>query len=235
MEYIATSAIVLKKTQYKDFKYIVQVFSEKYGVFSADITLNNYIRPPHINVPNICQIVVAKSKNKNYSIREVKPIYIYKELYTNVKKNIITQFIIEVLTKTISENYSDEKLFQFIKEQLILLDTRENSQLRYFHLIFLKNYINILGITPLNNYTSVYSYFNLKEGKFVSHQNSREVLSKEDSEMIYQLFYQNTSDLSHFPVNSCTHYLLDYIQYHHSAHISHSLNMLKEMVIGLDV
>lgn len=235
MEYFSSPAIILKKTEYKDFKYIVHFLSANNGIFTAEVTLNNYIQPPHINILNICQIIALKTKQQKISIKEIKPVYIYKTLFTNIKKNITAQFIIEILTKTLSENYSDEKLFQFVKEHLIQLDTSNENQLKYFHLIFLKEYISILGITPLDNYSPKNIYFNLKDGKFTHYQNSPIILSKEESYLVYQIFHQDNTDLSTLPVLSCTHILLQYLQYHYSANVVHSLNMLKDMVIEVEI
>lgn len=237
MQYLSTSAIILKKTLYKDFKYLVQFLSEKNGTFTAEVTLNNYIQPPHLIIPNICTVVILKNKQQKITLKEIKPTYIYKTLLTNIKKTIIAQFIIEILLKTLSENYSDEKLFQFIKHYLVQLDRLDDTdtQLKYIHLNFLKEYINLLGITPLDNYSSQNIYFNLKDGKFTPYQDPTSTLSKEDAYLLHQLFHQNTIDISTLPILSCTHGLLRYLHYHYSSNIIHSLNMLKDTVIEVEL
>ncbi|RME18778.1 MAG: hypothetical protein D6799_02560 [Bacteroidetes bacterium] len=232
MQHLRTKAIILQKTPFKDFQYILKLYSEKYGLITANIELHHYIQPAHIQIPNLCDVQIVQNKYKKNTIKEIKPIYIYKNIFTHYSKNIIAQFIAEVLLKTIKEEeYTDQKIFQYIQDTLIQLDQSEQKTDVLFHLNFLNKYIKLSGHAPLNNYSSIYPYFDLKEGRFTNTPNPHS-LSKEDSKCLHQFLFDNTSPLSaEIPVLSITHHLVKYMQYHLGLTELHTLTFLKETLL----
>lgn len=230
MESLQTPAIILQKTQIKDFKYILKILSEKQGILSLEAEINNFIQPAHLQPPNLIDVLIVQNKYKKLSAREIKPIYIYQSLYTDYKKNIIAQFISEILIKTIREELSDEKIFHLAFRSFIELDKAPAEKLSVFHLHFLKKYIAYTGHSPLNNYDSKHPYFHLTEGRFVSHSSPMSLVS-DDSKYIYQVFFEDEEDLSqNFPVFRITHHLIDYLKHHLSLQHLHSLPFLKEAI-----
>ncbi|GAB4202345.1 MAG: hypothetical protein Fur0023_08130 [Bacteroidia bacterium] len=231
MQYLSTKAIILQKIPFKDFKYIIKLYSEKYGLISADIELRYYVQPAHIQVPNICDLQILQNKYKKNTVKEIKPVYIYKNILTNYQKNIIAQFIAEVLLKTIKEEeHTDPKIFQYAHDILIQLDQSEQKTDDIFHLNFLKKYIELSGHAPLNNYSSAYPYFDLMEGRFVGTLNQH-TLSKEDSKHLYCFLFDNISPSANLPVLNITHHLIKYMQYHQGLTELHTLTFLKESLL----
>lgn len=229
MQYLQTPAIILQKTQIKDFKYILKILSEKQGLISLDIEINNLIQPAHIQPPNLMDVKIITNKYKKLSALEMKPLYIYQSLYTNYKKNIIAQFISEILIKTIREELADEKVFHLSFQSFIELDKAPSEALSVFHLHFLKKYIIHTGHSPLNNYDDKHPYFHFTEGRFTSYSTPMS-LSADDSKYIYQLFFEETFPATKLPISRLTHHLIDYLKYHLSLQHLHSLPFLKEAI-----
>jgi DNA repair protein RecO (recombination protein O) len=234
MQFIQTPAIILQKIPINDFKFIIKLFSEKKGLISASVEINNFIQPALFQPPNITNIQIIQNKNNKYSIKDIAPIYIYKELYLDFKKNTIAQFITEILIKSIKEELTDEKLFQLSKQTFINLDKYVYQNINYVHLEFIKNYLLISGHYPINNYDTYNQYFNPSEGRFVHSQNIS-TLSKDDSLLIYQFFFTDNENTSSIPVLHLTHILLNYLQLHLSIPSIQSLTMLKEALLEFEL
>ncbi|MCX7729482.1 MAG: DNA repair protein RecO C-terminal domain-containing protein [Bacteroidia bacterium] len=231
MKFIQTNAIILQKTQVRDFKYILKFYSESLGLISADIEVQQYLQPAHIQIPNICYIHIIQNKYKKNTIKEIKPLYIYQTIFSNYQKNIIAQFITEIIIKTIKDEYTDPKLFKWIQESLVLLDQSDHVTLEIFHLNFLKKYIELSGLMPLNNYSASNPYFNLVDGRYTSTP-SNHTLSAEDSKNLHVFLFSNNPNANHtFPVLNLTHILIDYMKYHYGLQELQTLVFLKESIL----
>lgn len=233
MKYISTQGIILQKTIFQDFRYIIQLYSPIYGNISASVETNNLIHPAYIQVPNICQFELVWTKHKKYHIKEIRPIYVYKQIPVDFRKNIISQFIIEIVIKTTRDGFLDEKIFQLLSQSFIELDSSFKKD-HFFHLYFLKKYIQLSGWMPLNNYDNHHVYFDLAEGRFCTHP-SPSCLSKEDSQYCFELFFREQIEDIHYPVWRVTHCVLDYLKYHGNVYSVESLNLLKEALMEFNV
>jgi len=234
MQYFQTQAIILQKIPINDFKFIIKLFSEKKGLISASVEINNFIQPALFQPPNISNIQLIQNKKDKFFIKDISPVYIYKELHLDFKKNIIAQFITEILIKSIKEELIDEKLFELSKKTLINLDNNTYQNINFVHLDFIKNFLLISGHFPINNYNSHNQYFNLSEGRFVRSPNIS-TLSKEDSLLIHQFFFTDIENIPSVPVLNLTHILLNYIQHHLSISSIQSLTMLKEALLEFEL
>ncbi len=229
MEFLQSKAIILQTIVLKDFKCLVKLFTKKYGIISVSAEIGQYIQSGHIQIPNIGEVTITQNKYKKYTLKEIKPSYIYKNILVDLRKNSIVQFIIEILLKTTQETYSDNRLFAFINKKLLELDEVENN-LQSFHLDFIREYIAITGHTPLNNYSPETPYFDISEGRFTS-QFTKTSLNTEDSKWLYHFFFEKLSPAKEIPVFRLTHCLLDYLKYHLSLHDVQSLTFLKEVIM----
>lgn len=234
MQFIYSKSIILQTTQIKDFKYLLKLYTENSGLITADAEINNFIQPALIHPYNICEVQIFKNKYKKFSVKEIKPIYIYKNLFHNYSLNTIGQFISEVLLKTIKDDLADIKLFQFITQMFMQLDSISQDKIPFFHLYFLRDYIETSGYLPANNFSSQYPYFNLKEGRFTDIFDNNSV-SKEDAQYLYQLFFDDTFIINEkFPLFRITHCLLDYLKYHSGLKEVQSLTFLKDALLQFE-
>ncbi len=234
MEQIKTNAIVLQKIQIKDFKFILKLYTHTYGLLSANVELNHFIPSAYLQPPNICDVLILKNKYGKFIIKDIKPTFIYKELYADFRKNIIAQLIVEILIKSMRDELIDKKMFHFIQQSFIQLDGLTTEKLNFFHIHFLKQYIQITGFMPLNNYDAYNIYFDLKDGKFIPHPHPLS-LNKENSELICKVFFHEIEDTQDLPVLNITHHLLDYIKCHLGIQHIQTLTLLKEAIMEFNL
>ncbi len=48
MDIFSSDSILLQKTLYKDFKYILKIYTKDFGLITADVMLNHQIQHAHI-------------------------------------------------------------------------------------------------------------------------------------------------------------------------------------------
>ena len=170
---IKTKAVVLTTLKYSDTSLIVKCFTESDGIKSYLLKgiLNSkkraikaaYFQP-------LAQLeIVANHKNKGAleNIKEVKPIFPYKTLHTEIKKSTIALFLSETINNSLKEEEKNTPLYNFLENAFIWLDTNKNTS--NFHIIFLITLSKYLGFYP-NNTEVNFNYFDLQEGKFTQKQ-----------------------------------------------------------------
>ena len=96
-------------------------------------------------------------------------------------------FLNEVLYKSIRQQNTDERLFDFIFNGICWFDESETMNVN-FHLAFLLKLTRFLGFAPSTQTRSDQSYFDLQEGEFSSrvpvHSN---YIEKEDASLFIAL------------------------------------------------
>lgn len=77
-------------------------------------------------------------------IREVKCLYPYRTITSEVKKTTLAMFLNEIINKTIREESHAEELFAFLFHSFRTLDSQESGY-ENFHLIFMLKLSRFLG------------------------------------------------------------------------------------------
>jgi DNA repair protein RecO (recombination protein O) len=92
-------------------------------------------------------VVYHKENASILRIKEVKCLYPYQELSTDVRKSTIAMFITEMVNKTIREESHAHELCHFLIDSLTTLD-RLKQGVENFHLTFLVLLSRHLGFGP---------------------------------------------------------------------------------------
>jgi DNA repair protein RecO (recombination protein O) len=111
----------------------------------------------------------------------------YKTLHSDFIKYFVTQFINEVIDKSLKEDYTDEQMFDFLMHELDFFDTHELNP--DYHLFFLMGLSRHLGFFPDVSTRKSGKYFNLKEGVFTTTLPSltNSILDEETSGLIAKI------------------------------------------------
>jgi DNA repair protein RecO (recombination protein O) len=80
-------------------------------------------------------------------------------------KSSVVLFMNELAYKIIREEEANPGLFSFLWQTCVQLD-ETNESIAGFPVRFVVNLMPFLGITPQNNYSSIYPVFNMREGIF---------------------------------------------------------------------
>ena len=196
----STKAIVLNAIKFKDTSLIVKCYTQKgiksyliKGVLSKN-TKSKKFKPAYFQTFSLLEIV-ANHNNKN-QLNYINDINIYHPLhniYTDIYKNTIAQFLAEILSNILKEETENDILFQYIENAIIWLDTHDKTN--NFHLVFLMQLSKHLGFHP-NTPKKTDSFFNMQEGLFSFHKPIANYLSDEKFILFKSLIGTNFDAIS---------------------------------------
>ncbi|MBS1653395.1 MAG: DNA repair protein RecO C-terminal domain-containing protein, partial [Bacteroidetes bacterium] len=123
----------------------------------------------------ILDMVVYHSDLKQLQrIKEFKWGYLYQHILSDVLKNAVALFIIELLTKCLKQPEPNEDLFSFTEDVLLHLDASTDTIMANLPLFFALHLSHFFGVTPtpLKNadQQTAIVYFDLQEGEFTNEQ-----------------------------------------------------------------
>ncbi|MDR1544068.1 MAG: DNA repair protein RecO [Prevotellaceae bacterium] len=164
---IKTQAIVLHHFPYSDSGKIVNLYTKSDGrisVLARGKGKSATLKTPLLQPFTLLDITLDSKPNRNIQyVKESAPLAIFTSIPFNPVKSAITLFLAEILYKTLREQHSDEKLFNFLNYSIQFFDKCENGT-GNFHLIFLFEFSRYLGFFPnITNYNQG-AFFDLQNG-----------------------------------------------------------------------
>lgn len=176
-----TKGIVLRTVKYGETSVIVTIFTELFGVQSY---LVNGVRTStkkgsgkaNLFQPTaILDLIVYHNEIKNLQrIKEFKWSHLYQHIFSDVPKNAVALFMVELLTKCLKQPEPNADLFNFCEDAFIHLDESSGAVMANFPLFFALHLTNFFGLKPTNlpkaeAYAEPESLiFDLQEGMFVN-------------------------------------------------------------------
>ena len=169
-----TKGIVLRAVKYGETSLIVTIFTELFGLQSY---LVNGVRTSskkgsgkaNLFQPTaILDLVVYHNELKHLNrIKEFKWSYLYKNIFSDVPKNAVSLFMIELLTKCLKQPEANQELFEFCEDAFIHLDESTGSVMANFPLFFALHLPVFFGFRISDEYSDKNSIIDLQEGMFV--------------------------------------------------------------------
>jgi DNA repair protein RecO (recombination protein O) len=168
----STKGIVLRTIKYGETSIVVSIFTELFGIQTY---LVNGVRTPgkstkaHLFQPSsLLEMQVYHNELKNLQrIKEVKWSILYKNILSDVIKNSIALFMVELLQKTLKQPETNENLFHFCEDAFLHLDIARKEITANFSVYFSIRIAQITGFSLQNNYSEKKNIFSIKEGCFV--------------------------------------------------------------------
>jgi DNA repair protein RecO (recombination protein O) len=237
---IRSRAIVLHQIKYSETSLIVTLYTEAFGRQSYII---NGIRSSRskqkigIIQPLFLLEIEAyqKSGREIQRLKEFRPDYIYQSLPTDVIKRSIALFLSEILFKILRNEESDPELFQFVYQSLVFFDELKEGASN-FHLWFIANILEYLGLQPQNNYSDSFRWFDMKNGKFlITKPIHPDTPNPDYSHLLSELFSLRYDTIHLMELNSNQRtQLLEYLLEYYSIHFEqigkiNSLSILSEL------
>jgi DNA repair protein RecO (recombination protein O) len=116
----------------------------------------------------ILDLVVYHNELKHLNrIKEFKWSYLYKNIFSDVPKNAVSLFMIELLTKCLKQPEANQELFEFCEDAFIHLDESTGSVMANFPLFFALHLPVFFGFRISDEYSDKNSIIDLQEGMFV--------------------------------------------------------------------
>lgn len=169
-----TRGIVLRTVKYGETSVIATIFTELFGVQSY---LVNGVRKSTkagsgkaslFQSAAILDMVVYHNELKNLQrIREFRWGFLYANILSDVKKNAIALFLIELLTKCLKQPEANPDLYQFTEDIFMHLDKSTENTAANFPLFFALHLTVFLGLRMNDNYSATRTVLDLQEGSFV--------------------------------------------------------------------
>lgn len=168
-----TKGIVLRTVKYGETSLIVTMFTELFGLQSY---LVNGVRQASkkagpkatfFQPAAILELVAYHNEfTKLQRLREFKWEFLYQHVLSDVRKNAVALFMVELLGKCLKQPESNPELFYFVEDALHHLDEASDSVTGNFPLFFALHLAVFFGFRISDEYTSEKHYLDLQEGLF---------------------------------------------------------------------
>jgi DNA repair protein RecO (recombination protein O) len=153
-------------------------------------------------------------------VKDVSSAPVLQSIPYDIVKSSIVIFLNEMIYKSIKQQHEDEVMFEFIAKSIELLDHSEHG-IANFHLIFLLKLTRFLGFYPDLGGAEKFSFFDLKDGVFVSSQPPHTFFIEADLKTYWlQLFKNSIENFDSLKITSAVRkVLLNKIIEYYSFHI----------------
>lgn len=219
-----TQGIVLSTTKYNDKFSIAQVFTSDFGRTAYLLPISKS-KKSKINSALFFPLSVIDMEVEHFPLRQIhrlkdvqRQFPLYSINVTAIKLSIAF-FLSELLTKILQETNDNQVIFSYIKESIITLEEKEKG-LANFHLAFMFNLAQFLGIAPnLDNYSKS-SFFDLMNGEYLYgkpiHNHYLNLQQSSFLNVFKRIDYNNLHlfKLSQGDRNIIINYMLDYYRMH---------------------
>jgi DNA repair protein RecO (recombination protein O) len=172
-----TKGIVLRTVKYGETSVIVTIFT---GLLGLQSYLVNGVRASTkkgsgkanlFQPSSILEMIVYHNELKQLQrIKEFRWAYLYQQILSDVKKNAVALFMVELLTKCLKQPEANPELFHFVEDAFLHLDTAPDSVAANFPLFFALHLPVFFGFRISDNYSEARSFLDLQEGDFVREQ-----------------------------------------------------------------
>lgn len=119
----------------------------------------------------ILDMVVYHNDSKGMQrIKEFNWSHLYENVLSNVLKNSIALYMVELLQKCLKQPEQNTELFDFCEASFLQLDNASNTVTANFPLFFSLHLTHFFGFRMIDNYSDTNTYLDLQEGNFIDHQ-----------------------------------------------------------------
>ena len=172
-----TKGIVLRTVKYGETSLVVSIFTELFGIQSY---LVNGVRTStrkgsgkaNLFQPSaILDMVIYHNELKQLQrIKEFKWAHLYQHILSDIRKNAVAVFMVELLTKCLKQPEANPDLFHFTEDAFLHLDQSDNAIAANFPLFFALHLAVFFGFRIDDTYSEKKPVLDLQEGSFVEEQ-----------------------------------------------------------------
>ena len=170
-----TKGIVLRSVKYGETSLVVTIFTELFGLQSFIVNGVRASTKKGTGKANLFQptamldLVVYHNELKQLNrIKEFKWHYLYQHIFSDVPKNAVALFMIELLTKCLKQPEPNPELFEFVEDAFIHLDESNGAVMSNFPLFFALHLPAFFGFRISDDHSDETPILDLQEGTFVA-------------------------------------------------------------------
>lgn len=172
-----TKGIVLRTVKYGETSIIVTIFTELFGVQSYLVNGVRTSSKKGTGKANLFQpsvmldLVVYHNELKHLNrIKEFKWGNLYQHILSDVRKNAVALFMVELLTKCLKQPESNPELFHFTEDVFMKLDESSGTIMANLPLFFALHLPFHFGFRITDDFSEKNTFLDLQEGNFVVEQ-----------------------------------------------------------------
>lgn len=225
-----TKAVILRTVKYGETSLIVSAYTELYGLQSyivQGIRTNskkgsgkaNYFQPG-----SVLELIVYHHDLKNLQrIKEFKWSFLYEHVFSDVIKNSVLLYMVELLQKCVKQPEANPDLYSFVEEAFMQLDKANETVTANFPLYFSLQLCNFFGFQINTDDAVMRSILDLQEGNFVDKYPQHAYYADgKVAELIKELLkVMQPHELTEIPLNHLQRrQLLETIETYYKLHIS---------------
>ena len=172
-----TKGIVLRTIKYGETSLVVSMFTELFGL--QTYLVNGVRMSTKKGTPKallfqpsaILEVVAYHNEFNNLQrLKEYKWEFLYQHVLSNVHKNAVALFMIELLTKCLKQPETNPSLFYFTEDALHHLDSATSAVTGNFPLFFAVHLAVFFGFRINDEFSEEKHFLDLDEGRFVEEQ-----------------------------------------------------------------
>ncbi len=223
----STKGIVLRSIKYGETSLVVTMFTELFGIQTylvqgARSAKKTGTKAAMLQPAALLDLEVYHNELKSLQrIKDCQWSILYQHILSDVVKNNIALFMVELLTKTLKQPEKHADLFYFCEASLMQLDAANKSIAANFPLFFALQLPQFFGFTishPLPGESNPNHYLDLVEGNFVSKQPTHPFFLAPELAAITAelLLVMHPSDLDQVKLNQISRraLLVKYLEYY---------------------
>ncbi len=238
-----TKGIVLRTVKYGETSLVVTIFTELFGVQAYMV---NGVRSSKKSTSKanlfqpgaILDLVVYHHEQKNIQrIKEFSWSVIYQNVLTDVIKNSIALYLVELLYKSLKQPEQNEALFYFTEDVLLCLDRADKIITANVPLYFALHLPYFLGFRMNDDYETEQTIVDLQEGNFVAERPLHNYFIEGENALLTSqlLKVMQPAELSNFHLHhDVRRKLLHYYHTYYALHIQ-DFGEMKTLVVLQDV
>jgi DNA repair protein RecO (recombination protein O) len=168
-----TKGIVLRAVKYGETSLVLTMFTELFGLQSyivngvRTVSKKGSSKSVFFQPSAILDLVVYHNEYKNLQrIKEYKWAHLYQYIFSDVRKNAVAVFMIELLTKCLKQPEPNPELFYFVEDALTHLDKATDTVTANFPLFFALHLAVFFGFRIHDKFSEEKHFLDLEEGLF---------------------------------------------------------------------
>jgi len=170
-----TKGIVLRTVKYGETSVIVSIFTEMFGIQSYLVngvrtsTKKGSGKANLFQPAAILDLVVYHNELKNLQrVKEFKWAHLFQNIFSDVKKNAVAVFMVELLNKCLKQPEPNSELFYFSEDCFLHLDQASEAVTANFPLYFALHLAGFFGFRINDQYSETNCFLDLQEGNFTN-------------------------------------------------------------------
>jgi DNA repair protein RecO (recombination protein O) len=174
-----TTGIVLRAVKYGETSLIVTIYTELFGMQSYLVNGVRTSTKKGTGKANLFQptaildMVVYHNELKQLQrIKEFRWGHLYQHILSDVRKNAVALFMVELLSKCLKQPEPNADLFHFAEDAFMHLDESKETVMANFPLFFALHLAVFFGFRIDDRYSEKYHFLDLMEGNFVEERPS---------------------------------------------------------------